>query len=181
MKTPVRLARLSSISYVLAVATAAFAQSGATCSFQAINLPGNLISSGRGINDAGAVVGALEENPRSTLEGFLLYRGKLTFFMFPGSSTTEANDINNHSQIVGTYRDQKGLAHGFVVHSGGFRTIDVPAAVETQALGINTAGEIVGSFTDASGHSHGFLHNGGTMVFTFPGAVNTQAQSINDH
>ena len=39
----------------------------------------------------------------SHTHGFLLYQGKFTTFMFPGSTDTIAHDINTTGTIVGDY------------------------------------------------------------------------------
>jgi len=156
----------------------AFAQE--TCSFQDLNLSGAFSSAGVGINDVGAVVGAFSPGLRTSSQPFLLFNGFVPF-TFPGSVAGGASDINNQSQIVGSYIDASGRTHGFFVHSGAFQTIDVPGSNGgTRLMGINNTGDIVGGVLDQSGAERAFLlHRGKFAFFSFPGAVVTEAAGIN--
>jgi len=157
----------------------AFAQE--TCVFEDLNLAETFSSAGTGINDVGAVVGAFSQGLRTSSQAFLFHQDKFSPFMFPGSAATGASDINNQSQIVGSYTDSTNREHGFFAHSGDFQTIDVPGAVGgTRLMGINHNGDVVGGALDASGQERAFiLHRGSFIFFSFPGAVVTEATGIN--
>jgi probable HAF family extracellular repeat protein len=152
-----------------------------TCTFQDLELAGAFSSAGVGINDVGAVGGAFSPGLRTSSQAFLLHQGSFIPFMFPGSASSGASDINNQSQIVGSYIDASNRQHGFFVHSGGFQTVDAPrAAGGTRLMGINNNGDIVGGALDASGQERAFLlHRGKFSFFSFPGAVVTEAAGIN--
>ena len=95
-----------------------------------------------------------------TRHGFLLdIDGSYTTIDPPGSTYTDANGINDASQIVGEYGDFGTITfRGFLRDVDGSYTIfDVPGARDTKAYGINDAGQIVGYYTDAPGTIHGFL------------------------
>jgi uncharacterized membrane protein len=158
---------------------AMFAQE--TCTFQDLNLAEAFSSAGAGINEAGAVVGSFSPGLRTSSQAFLLHQDRFIPFTFPGSAGTGASDINNQSQIVGSYADSTNRLHGFFVHSGGFQTIDAPrAAGGTRVVGINNNGDIVGGALDPSGQERAFLLHGGRFsFFSFPGAVVTEASGIN--
>jgi uncharacterized membrane protein len=64
----------------------------------------------------------------------------------PGTTFTEAADISDGGQIVGSFVDENGDFHGFLETIGVFGTIDV-ADGDTRPEGINSNGsKIVGSF-----------------------------------
>jgi hypothetical protein len=168
---------------VTATTTAAFAQTG-KCSFQKLNFPppANRLPSPRALNDAGAIVGTYFGG--NTGHGFLLYQGKVTSFMFPGSTITEAWDISRTGIIVGTF-NVNGVAGtlAFMVKNGVFHQITFPGFVVTNAsaFGVNANGDVVGRIV-ANGAAFGFLlRNGKLTILSFPGAQSgTTPNSIND-
>lgn len=181
---------LISAFFIAATSTIAFAQDAGTttgkCSFQKLNLPAQLANLRTEIdlvalNDVGGILGTYEADD-SHFHGFLLYRGKFTSFMFPGSTDTIASDMNSTGTIVGTYFG-KGVQQAFMVHSGGFHEIKIPGFpnVISVATGVNDHGDVVGTFRTDSSTSHGFLlHNGKLTILSFPGAGITQPVSINN-
>jgi probable HAF family extracellular repeat protein len=88
----------------------------------------------------------------------------------PGAATTQASDINDRGQIVGTFSDANGLSHGFLNRHDTFTTIDFPGASRTSLSGINHRGEVVGDYfiprqgIDIGPQNNAFLYNKG--VFT---------------
>ena len=171
----------------IAATSSAFAQAGATtgkCAFQTLNSPppANRLPSPRALNDVGAIVGSYFGS--NTSHGFLLYQGKVSSFMFPGSTRTEAWDISRTGIIVGTY-NVSGVAGtlGFMVKSGVFHQIKIPGFLTTNvsAFGVNDNGDVVGRFV-ANGTAFGFLlRNGELTILSFPGAQSgTTPTSIND-
>ena len=89
------------------------------------------------------------------VEGFLIDDGEFTPLVVPGSTQTQAWDINPAGEIVGLY-SLAGVFHGFVLRDEGYVPIDVPGATATRARGINSRGDIVGTYA-AGGVTHGFL------------------------
>jgi DNA-binding winged helix-turn-helix (wHTH) protein len=172
----------TAIAYRLRPVTLAFSQ---TSSFQTINVPGAFSSAAEGVNDQGAVVGNFTPTVESLPLSFLLFQGHFSFFTFPGSEATTTRDINNHSQITGSFLDNGGFEHGFMVLNGNFQQIDVPFPNRgTVGTGINNnkPGDMVGFFRDPkTGLSVSFLRqrNGTFTKFTFPGSVTTEASGIN--
>jgi hypothetical protein len=75
----------------------------------------------------------------------------------PGSTFTQAWDINPAGETVGVYRDSAGRFRGFLMSDDDFVSIDFPRAIATRAFGINSGGDIVGLYIDSSGKTHGFL------------------------
>ncbi|HWC19303.1 MAG TPA: hypothetical protein VG498_19990 [Terriglobales bacterium] len=102
---------------------------------------------------------------------------------YPGGTETVARGINNHGDIVGSYRIVPPI-HALLFSNGNF----IPLA-PTTALGANYSdafksndrGDVVGYVTTDDGFSHGFLLSGGNLtMLDFPGASNTVAVGINE-
>lgn len=87
---------------------------------------------------------------------YTIENGTFTQFTVPGSTNTNAWDVNPRGDIVGVYTDDAGAAHGYVRTDGGFTAIDVPGASATRAFGINARGDVVGSYTKG-GVTRGFI------------------------
>jgi probable HAF family extracellular repeat protein len=78
------------------------------------------------------------------------------------TNSTQALDINNAGQIVGTYNDAAG-SHSFLYSGGTFTTIDAPSGTDTVATGINDLGQIVGVYSNGS-VQHRFLYSAGAYI-----------------
>jgi hypothetical protein len=160
------------------------------CSFQTITVPVSTLTSstGTGVNDQGAVVGTFSKSSGISPQGFLLFQGNFSFFTFPPGFPTITGNINNNSQIVGSFL-KSGVEHAFVVRNSSFQEIVVPFSNNGAfATGINNnnPGDIVGWFIDPStGLSISYLRqsNGTFTKFTFPNpggpTLSTQASGIN--
>ena len=86
----------------------------------------------------------------------------------PNASATELHGITHTGQLVGTFRDDRGI-HGLIctpsmdaVCTPPFLTsLDLwfngAKAVSTQIQGITSAGQMAGFYLDVTGASHGFL------------------------
>ncbi len=102
----------------------------------------------------------------------------------PGTTLTNAWDINDAGVIVGDYTDSSGVYHGFTLNGKTYTTYDAPnGAILTEILGINNLGDMSGIFDDSSGEEHGFVLSKG--VFTqidYPGSgiVVTATDRVND-
>jgi uncharacterized membrane protein len=176
---------LMSVCFIAATATAAFAQDGSPsgkCAFQTVNVPtpANSFPTTEALTDTGAIVGTFLTPTRHS-SGYLLYQGKLTTFMFPGSTDTSAHDMSRTGTIVGEYNTGPA-ERAFMVRSGGFRQIKIPGFPNVPAVahGVNDNGDVVGEFV--SNAQFGFLlHNGKLTILSFPGAQGgTVPKSIND-
>jgi hypothetical protein len=120
--------------------------SSAICSLSADlcaswNYPGEPL----GINNAGAIVGANEN------EGFSLIDGTYTLLDYSAGITpapmiwwTQARGINNAGTIVGWADDTLYGHHGFSMYKGIYTRVVYPPMYWTVALGINDVGAIVG-------------------------------------
>jgi uncharacterized membrane protein len=176
-----------SICFIAATATAAFAQAGATtgkCGFQKLTFPppatnGTPVA----LNDLGGIAGTFVDS-KNVSHGFLLYQGRLTTFMFPGSIFTNVNDMSRNGIIVGDFTvagDPR--EHHYMVHAGGFHEITLPGHpnADFTVTGVNANGDVVGTINSATLPNNGYvLHNGKITLLLVPGSVLTQPTSIND-
>lgn len=87
----------------------------------------------------------------------------LTPINFPGSSFSQAWDINNTGEIVGAY-SMGGRHFGFLLSGGTYTTIDPPGASYSEAQGINDAGQIVGWYNDGGDVRHYFIYSSGNYT-----------------
>lgn len=102
---------------------------------------------------------------------------------FPAGTLTTARGINNHGDIVGTYRVVPPR-HALLIRAGQY----IPLAPNTilgthysEAFGINDPGDVVGRFIGDDGFVHGFLLSGGTVTtLDFPGASDTYPFGISE-
>jgi uncharacterized membrane protein len=106
--------------------------------------------------DGGLIVGFDTDMATGRRRGYLLYGDTFLSFVVPGSTFTEAWDINPSGAAVGTYQEAIGI-HGFLWEKFRFHAIDYPAATATRAIAINSRGDIVGYYVDAVGRTHGYL------------------------
>ena len=131
--------------------------------FTTIDVPGAIVTTARGVNDSGEIVGSFTDDTGS--HGFLYKGGTFATLGPPGASQSDATSINNAGQIVGSFTDSAGQ-HGFLNVGGAFTTIDFPGADSTSALAIDNAGRILGS----SSFFSNFIAEGSSFTaFSCPG------------
>lgn len=177
------LCLLISAFFIAATATAAFAQTE-KCSFQKLNFPPPATNgSPVALNDLGGIAGTFGDS-KNVSHGFLLYQGKLTTFMFPGSSGTTVTDMSRNGIIVGDFSvagDPK--VHHYMVHAGGFHEITLPGhpSADFTVTGVNSNGDVVGTINSKTLPNNGYvLHNGKITLLLVPGSDITLPTSIND-
>ena len=175
--------RCFSLAFVLlAAVTSAYAQ----FTFTSIDYPGGTLTTTRGINNHGEIVGAYRiVPPRHAL---LIQRGQyipLAPDTVLGTNFSEAFKSNDRGDVVGQFIGDDGFSHGFLLSEGVVTTLDFPGASETLAFGINESGTVVGywDLLDANGNVlaiHGFKWKDGAFTqVDFPGAVDTAVLGIN--
>ena len=162
---------------VVATLTLAMAEASAASATPRSPIPGYLLDRGRyipfeaadprvrivpiGINNRGEIVG---EYIRPVSESGMLRdgRGTITSFDLPGARGTEALDINDRGQIVGTYSEDTPIVNdsarprAYLLDRGEVTRIDFPRATGTVALGVNNRGQVVGEYADARDKFHGY-------------------------
>jgi len=175
--------RFSPLAFtLLAFVASAYAQ----FTFTSIDFPGGTLTTARGINNHGEIVGAYRiVPPRHALlikEGQYIPLAPTTVL---GTNFSEAFKSNDRGDVVGQFIGDDGFAHGFLLSGGLVITLDFPGASDTYALGINESGTVVGywDLLDANGNllaDHGFKWKDGVFSeVDFPGSTDTAVFGIN--
>jgi uncharacterized membrane protein len=163
------------------------ASASAQFTFTSIDFPGGTLTTARGINNQGEIVGAYRIVPPRHA---LLVKGgqyiPLAPTTFLATHFSEAFKSNDRGDVVGDFIGDDGFTHGFLLSKKGVvTTLDFPGASDTAAYGINESGTVVGQWDllDAFGNIlivHGFTWSNGTFAqFDFPGAGDTYLFGIN--
>ncbi len=143
---------------------------------------GVTITTARGVNDAGTIVGRWDNS--SGTHGFFLANGTFSNYDAPGSTATGLWFVNNKGQFGGDYETADGVTHGLIVSGSKVITVDVPGSTFVVIHDLNDNGIAVGIDTDpATGLDHSFLYNvstGQLTPFNFPGATDTDLYGINN-
>jgi hypothetical protein len=149
-------------------------------SFTAIDVPGAVATTARGVDDSGNIVGTYVTIPASTtmcspsaiinVHGFVRdANGNYSTLDFPGATNTLLFRIGDSGDITGSYTAAVVTVEilsdnlppgspviGFVLfRNGTFTSLDIPYP-NASTRGINPRGDVVGVYTDAQG-DHGFL------------------------
>jgi hypothetical protein len=158
--------------------------------------PGNFETVGEGVNDAGDVVGSVEDPGNGVTHGFIRTPdGTLTLFDVPnGINATQATGINNSGEITGSNTDSALVQHGFAMEADGadFMSFDACSYRSDQIGGtfaeaINNLGEVAGECDSQSG-TVGFIREPDGTISTygfdpnplFDNITNTAFEGIND-
>jgi len=172
---------LSSLLLLGAVATG-YAQ----FNYSSIDFPGGDLTTARGINNHGDIVGSYRITPPR--HALLISDGNF-IPLAPGTILathfSEAFKSNDRGDVVGEFAGDDGFVHGFFFSNGALTTLDFPGASDTMATGINESGTVVGfwDIVDAFGNvivDHGFTWKDGQFSqVDFPGAADTAVFGIN--
>lgn len=139
---------------------------------------------GRGINDAGQVVGMYQQD--GYYHGFILSKGIFTILNPPGTTDSAAYGINNAGLVSGSCGSKaQAILYGFTYNNGTYSApIQVPGAAGTEVSGINNHGQMVGCYNlpGSPDNYHGFVKSGDNLTtFDFPAAVSTVPYGINNN
>ena len=154
--------------------------------FTSIDYPGGTLTTARGINNHGEIVGAYRISPPR--HAMLIKAGKfipLASKTILGTNYSEAWKINSRGDIVGRYVANNGVTQGFLLSQGKLTTLSFPGASDTYATGINNSGTVVGYWdlrasTGQIVAFHGFTwKNGSFQEMNFPGSVDSFIFGIN--
>ena len=153
-------------------------------SYQRFDVAGSTVTSLRGINDAGQMIGFHNVGDGGS---FLYSDGVFTAIDVPGSDGTTVSGINSLGDIVGNYSLSSGFPHGFLYSGGVYTTIDLPGALSTRLNGINSAGDMAAHGIYLEGNTvsirSGVLsHDGNFSPIVVPGSIanSTTVFAIND-
>jgi len=175
------------VAFVVLTLLALVFSASAQFTFTSLDYPGGNLTTARGINDHGQIVGAYRTVPPR--HALLIENGQyipLAPETLLATDYSEAFKINDRGDVVGVFIDVNGFEHGFLLRKGVLTTLDFPGASDTLALGINASGTIVGywDLLDGNGNLlavHGYTWKGGSFTqFDFPGATDTSLFGIND-
>ncbi|MGV3722386.1 MAG: CARDB domain-containing protein, partial [Actinomycetota bacterium] len=143
-----------------------------------------------GVNNAGAVVGAVQSP--SSERAFLSVGNTLTILPTLGGDYARAWDVNSSGVVVGESETAEGATHAFLWRSATSELIDLGSilgAEESIAYGINDAGQVVGEigptyfgnafvWSDANGLTD--LGPGYAKSINASGAIAGQVRQITD-
>jgi uncharacterized membrane protein len=137
--------------------------------FTPIDFPGGTLTTARGINNHGEIVGAYRITPPR--HALLIKHGQyipLAPNTVLDTNLSEAFKSNDRGDVVGDFIGDDGFTHGFLLSDGVVTTLDFPGASDTLAFGINESGTVVGDWDllDANGNLlaiHGFKWKGGVL------------------
>ena len=144
------------------------------------------ITTARGINDAGTIVGRWDD--ANGTHGFILQNNGVIHELSascPGSIATGLWFINNNGVFGGDYETPDLVIHGLIVSGSTITTITIPWSTFTIIHDLNDNGLAVGIYVDPTNPliDHSFLYNLNTNQITplnFPGAPDTDLYGIND-
>jgi probable HAF family extracellular repeat protein len=156
----------------------------------------NLTSAGRGINDAGRVVGFSRVSTLNNQQrAFVAERDAqggtrmVPLGTLPGYASSEAWAINESGQIVGRSSSSPTSGRAFLYRrdEGGVSAIESlgvlsPGDTYSEAWAINDSGQVVGESGSHEDTGKAFLYSGGGMkgLGTLPGQPYSEAMGIND-
>ena len=175
---------LFSLTLLLFIASA-----HAQFTFKSFQYPGSFLTTARGINDSGTIVGAYEF-PFQPRHALLIKNGQYIPILpnsILGINYSEATNINNLGDITGQMLDENGFGHGFLFKNDALTILDVAGASETFALAINDSGLVAGywDLLDANFDTiaiYGFTWKDGVFIDTqinFPGAAGSGLFGVN--
>ncbi len=154
--------------------------SGATYSFQLVDVTGADVTAPTGIDNAGVIVGTVDPN-RSDEAGFYGTIGSYTTIAYPGSIFTSATGISPLGTIVGTYTlgQERISLSGYELSGTTFTDISIDAV--TVPLSINLQGDVAGAAGQGFGSS-GYLDIGGqiTGIENIGGVFVSSIAGLND-
>lgn len=134
-----------------------------------------------GINNASpnVIVGDYKTSD-GRFHGYKYESGHYTNFDFNSTTSSGIFGINDEGDFVGDF----GISsvEGFAVIKGVAHEFFGKGTFTTYAYAINNHDAVVGVYFDASNNEHGFLRSasGAISQIEFPGAVQTEADGIND-
>jgi probable HAF family extracellular repeat protein len=125
-------------------------------------LGGGTLSEGRGINNAGQVVGH-SRTAAGVYRAFIFSDGAMQDLGTLGGTESFGFGINNTGQVVGTSQTAGGGWRAFLYSNGAMQDLGIfDDGTASYGQSINDAGQIVGS-ADTAGGRRAFLYSNGAM------------------
>ncbi|MBA3915627.1 MAG: hypothetical protein H0X25_17575 [Acidobacteriales bacterium] len=131
------------------------------------------------INNAGAIVGAVEMAGSTNDIGFELVDDTYSELRSPALVSVSPNAINSSGESIGNAVNSLGTGVNFLFH-GDFQRSGIPNEI-AYASGINDAGAIAGYYYPNTSSCDGFLYqNGIFQPLSFPGSTDTIGRAVNN-
>ncbi|HEY7169734.1 MAG TPA: hypothetical protein VH417_02745 [Vicinamibacterales bacterium] len=148
--------------------------------YHRLTFPGTIEIVPSAINDKETIVGSLRDADDQAVHGFVYRHGRLRLIDVPGSSTTNAKDINDAGTIVGRFD-----GHGFILRRGALTTIDAPGSFATSVQAVNNSNVIGGlglEPNDSDGLNVGFVRSpdGSFERIVPPGSDSSLVADVDD-
>lgn len=138
-------------------------KTGAIRDLGKLGAPGNE-SRAYAVNDAGVIVGS-SGAPNAAHAVRFETDGRITDLGTLGGSWSQAADINERGDIVGTSEDAHGSSRAFLIlANGAMIDLGTLGGSNSWAAAINNKGEIVGTSETADQSSRAFLYSNGKMT-----------------
>lgn len=103
----------------------------------------NIAVAGRGMDDAGDIVGWYEDSS-GIQHGFYMAKGKKAVTIDDPNGVTNPEGINNNGEISGLYMDSSNARHGFIynIKKKKFTELTVPNSTYVEVWGLNDKGVV---------------------------------------
>jgi uncharacterized membrane protein len=98
-----------------------------------------------GVTAGGQVIVGFSHDAEDIINGYVIDRGVYSQFSVHGSPRTQAWDVNQSGDVVGSYLEE-GRWRAFLRTRRELAIIDFPGSESSAAYGINAAGDIVGVY-----------------------------------
>ena len=154
----------------------------ASCTVTPFSAPsGYTLTMVNGIDDAGVVVGQMQDK-NGNLVGFTRdTKGNFTTFKMQNSGITWFNRRSSGVN-VGSYQDKAmpPATHGFAQQGSNTTTVNYPGSTGTWLTGINKTGTVTGNYLKGTSSKGFSLTNSKYTAIAHSGALSTNPQAISD-
>src|SRR5690349_15166646 len=160
----------------------AFPIAANAATFVTFDAPGGTNTRPRGMNNVGSITGDFAPTGGGVAGFVRAADGTFSTFQVKNSDTT-ASGINDRGSVTGSRSTKEAGDLCFLRHPNGRAIICGPLSQHSsEGRSINKSGVICGDYEDDTFATHGFVWDtaNGATVFDAPGAIETEAFSIND-
>jgi probable HAF family extracellular repeat protein len=115
------------------------------------------------INNKGEVVGYADINANEVEHAFLYSTGTTRDLGALDGTSSGAWDVNDSTDVTGTYENASGQERGFLYRSGTMQALGTLGGTFSNAKAINAAGTVVGQSSNQAGDNLCFVQSFGQM------------------